>query len=282
MNRAFSFGGGRQSTAALVLAAQGQLDVNLFIFANVGDDAENPDTLAYIRDHSRPYAEAHGIELVEVQRRFRDGRDPSLYAHLNRDLRGVAIPMRMGDTGAPVARRCTYDWKIRVIAHYLKRERKWPEPWQVQLGISWDESHRVSDEETPVEQVISEGRMVEIDGIRYEKRWPLCELRLRVADCQRLIDGAGLPPPPKSSCWFCPFHSRAAWAALRLRQPDLFVRAVALEARQNAVRDSIGKDRLYLTDRLKPLDVAIPEGAEQLELFDDPGAGACTSGYCWT
>ncbi|WP_254897837.1 hypothetical protein [Kitasatospora sp. NA04385] len=34
--RSFSFGGGVQSTAALVLAAQGRIDYRTFLFANVG------------------------------------------------------------------------------------------------------------------------------------------------------------------------------------------------------------------------------------------------------
>ena len=46
--RAFSFGGGVQSMACLVLAAERKIDMPLFIFANTGDKAESPDTLAYI------------------------------------------------------------------------------------------------------------------------------------------------------------------------------------------------------------------------------------------
>jgi hypothetical protein len=40
--RTFSYGGGWQSTAALVLAAQGRLDYRVFVFANVRDDSEYP------------------------------------------------------------------------------------------------------------------------------------------------------------------------------------------------------------------------------------------------
>ena len=268
-DRAFSFGGGRQSTAALVLAARGELDVDVFVFANVGDDAENPDTLAYIRDYSRPFAEAHGIELVEVQRQFRDGRNPSLLEHIRHDRTGVVIPMRMSDSGAPGNRKCTYDWKIRVVAQYLGRERGWKPPWEVLLGISWDESHRISDAETT------------IDGLTYRKRYPLCEMRLTVADCKGIVAEAGLPPAPRSSCWFCPLHSRKEWARMRLQKPELFQRSVELEHVVNQKRDQIGRDRLYLTNRLKPLDVAVPEGAEQLGMFDNE-EGHCTSGYCWT
>lgn len=44
--RVFSYGGGVQSTAALVLAAQGRIDFPAFVFANVGEDSEHPDGAA--------------------------------------------------------------------------------------------------------------------------------------------------------------------------------------------------------------------------------------------
>ena len=42
--RTFSFGGGWQTTAALVLAARAELDFRTFLFANVGEDSERPAT----------------------------------------------------------------------------------------------------------------------------------------------------------------------------------------------------------------------------------------------
>src|SRR5947209_1941983 len=50
MLKVFSFGGGVQSTAALVLAARGEIDYQTFLFANVGGDSENPETLRYVRE----------------------------------------------------------------------------------------------------------------------------------------------------------------------------------------------------------------------------------------
>ena len=46
--RVFSFGGGVQSTAALVLAAQGKIDYQTFLFADTGD--EHPDTYDYLNN----------------------------------------------------------------------------------------------------------------------------------------------------------------------------------------------------------------------------------------
>ena len=48
--KVFSYGGGVQSTACLVLVAQGKLGIQTFLFANVGDDSEHPATLRYVRD----------------------------------------------------------------------------------------------------------------------------------------------------------------------------------------------------------------------------------------
>ncbi len=61
--RCVSYGGGVQSTSLLVLAAQGRIDFDLFLMANVGEDSEHPATLKYVREVAIPYAEERGIEL---------------------------------------------------------------------------------------------------------------------------------------------------------------------------------------------------------------------------
>ncbi|KOT83889.1 phosphoadenosine phosphosulfate reductase, partial [Streptomyces rimosus subsp. pseudoverticillatus] len=53
--KTFSFGGGWQSMAALVLAATRELDYRTFLMANVGDDSEHPGTLRYLRQYAIPY-----------------------------------------------------------------------------------------------------------------------------------------------------------------------------------------------------------------------------------
>ena len=73
----YSNGGGVQSTAMLCLVASGDLPRAPFIFANVGNDSEHPDTLAYLANHARPFAKAHEIEMVEVQARRMVNRDGS-------------------------------------------------------------------------------------------------------------------------------------------------------------------------------------------------------------
>ena len=113
--RTFSFGCGRQSMAALILAARGEIDFPTFLFCNVGDDSENPATLDYFFEYAGPYAERHGIGMLELRR---GGKYRSLLDRLvNGSKRTIDIPVRMAGAGAPTRRTCTGDFKIAVVAN---------------------------------------------------------------------------------------------------------------------------------------------------------------------
>lgn len=263
----FSYGGGVQSTAALVLAAQGKIDYRTFLFCNVGEDSENPDTLAYVHEVAMPFAHEHGLELIELHKVRRDGSLESVYRTLTRPgSRSIGIPVHMAN-GAPGRRACTLDFKIRVVDRWLKRE------WQahrlgvlVGLGISLDEFTRMRTNTDP-------------DTLAWKTlEYPLIDLRLDRQGCKALIQQAGLPVPPKSSCWFCPYHSQRTWQVLRDTQPALFERAVALERRINERRTVIGKDQVYLSRRCTLLPMATSEYAQTSFLEDEQ---VCESGYCF-
>src|SRR5579863_6935344 len=113
MLKVFSYGGGVQSTAALVLAAQGRIDYRTFVFCNVGADSENPATLDYVRDVAVPYARQQGIKFVELMKRLRSLEVETIYARLTRPgSRSIGIPVRMSN-GAPGRRSCTVDFKVK-------------------------------------------------------------------------------------------------------------------------------------------------------------------------
>jgi len=262
----FSSGGGVQSTACLVLSAQGRIPYKTHIFSNVGDNAEDPRTIVYIRDVLRPYAAAHGIEWVEVQRRRRDGTPVDLYDDLHRPIRAINIPVRMRN-GAPGRRSCTTDWKIAPIAKWIKANAP---GCTLGKGISTDEYHRA----TPAR---------ESDG--YTSAYPLIDLGISRDGCLRLVKEAGLPQPPKSSCWFCPFKTSHGWQALRTERPELFRKATDLEQLLNEKRGSLGKDRVYLSSvgarRGLPIDQAFADQPSLLPEWIDEQDG-CESGYCMT
>lgn len=260
--RAISYGAGVQSTALLVLAARKEIDFPVAIFANTGDDSEHPASIAYVRDVAIPYAQAHGIDLIEIQRHTKNGAVETLYGRLMSPSRSIGIPVRMNTSGAPGNRNCTLDFKIRPIAKELKRLGATKgDPAIVALGISVDEYQRMRSD----------------SGIPHELlTYPLIDLRMDRSACMELIEREGLPVPGKSSCWFCPYHSISNWRKQLRDEPDLFERSAQLEETLNERRATLGKDPVWLTSRLVPLREAITENG-QVDMF----APACDiGGYC--
>lgn len=263
--RTFSYGGGVQSTAALVLAVQGKLNFPTFLFSNVGDDSEHPATLRYVNEIAKPYAAAHGIELIELNHTRRDGTQETLYRKLTREgSRSTGIPIRLEGSGAPARRSCTSDFKIRRIATWQRRHGATGDAKAVTgLGISLDEFQRARTD----------------SGIAWQTLiYPLLDLRLNRQDCINIIERAGLPVPPKSSCWFCPFHRPSEWMRLRQSDPDLFERAADLEQTLSERSEMLGRGKVFLTDRLIPLRQAIGDQA----VMDFESGDTCESGFCMT
>lgn len=266
--RAISYGGGVQSTALLVLATQRQIDFPLALFSNVGDDSEHPATLAYVREIAAPFAEQHDIELVELRARPK-GKETTLLQLLMREgSRSVDIPAWMEGAGAPGRRTCTKDFKIRRIAAWLKLlGATADDPAICALGISLDEWQRMRSD----------------SGFAFQHlAYPLIDLRLDRVGCMRVIEDAGLPVPPKSSCWFCPYRPLRHWQEMRRDDPERFAEAVALERTLSDRHESLtrasgeGRGRVFLTPTLRPLTDAIGV-AEQLDMF---GPSCDIGGYC--
>lgn len=266
MEHIFSCGGGVQSTAALVLAANGRIPYRTFIFANVGAQAEDPRTLHYVEHFLKPFAASSGIQWVDVERRRRDGTPVDLYVDLHRPVRAINIPIRMAN-GSPGNRNCTVEFKIKPIARWIKANAL---GCTLGKGISTDEPHRA----TPSRE----------DDC-YTSAYPLIELGISRQDCLRIVAEAGLPQPPKSSCWFCPYKTTDQWTTMRRERPELFEQVAKLERHLNAKREAIGKDHIYISGigarRQLPVDQAIPM---QLGLFEEwiDEQDGCESGYCMT
>jgi 3'-phosphoadenosine 5'-phosphosulfate sulfotransferase (PAPS reductase)/FAD synthetase len=270
-----SYGGGIQSTALLVLAAKGELneifggEVKHFLFANTGDDSEHPKTLEFVRTVAIPYAKAHNLEIHELSRTLRDGTTETLYGRIaNPNRKAYVIPVRLSN-GAPASRHCTVDFKIDVVNKWLKKNGATKdEPAKVGIGISVDEIERAGrGKDEP-----------------YTRRiYPLLHLGLRRDNCEVIIRESGLPVPPKSSCYFCPWHSKKHWSEMRRDEPELFAKSVELEKIINEKNKASGAQPTYLTDLKKPLDEGIAEAQDALFDVNDGifNGGECDSGVCW-
>lgn len=267
MIRAISYGGGVQSTAMLVLAAEGKIDASLALFSNVGDDSEHPATLEYVRNVAVPWCAEQGIELVELHPE-RGGKRVTIYSEIMRDDSARDVIPVFGYTGRPLSRTCTANFKIATLGRELRRRgANKNDPATVMIGISVDEIERAG-----------RGRYES-----WERRtYPLLDLGLRRSDCEEVIRKAGLPVPPKSSCFFCPYHRPLVWAEMRRDEPQLFDKAVALERHMNARNANNGRQPVFLTRTLRPLDESIQEAQQSLFTHDGPGEDGCDSGYCWT
>lgn len=274
---AISYGGGVQSTALVVLAATGQLHADVAMFANVGDDSERVETLAYVRDVAIPWAGERGFEVVEVQAVHRSGphkgEPRTLLGELERpESRSFGIPVRMSN-GAPGTRRCTDTFKIRVVARELRwRGASSEHPGELMIGISVDEIERARDALDPRHS-------------EYRRAYPLLDLGLSRSQCAQVIRDAGLPVPPKSACWFCPFHRPSTWAEMRRDEPELFDRAQHLEDSLNERRARLGKDSVWLTRFGRRLSDAVAEAQPALFALGDDystiGEDGCDEGVCF-
>lgn len=260
--RVVSYGGGVQSTALLVLAAQGKIDFKTFLFCNVGDDSEEAATLRYVHEVAMPFAVAHGIDLQELHRIKRDGTIETVKGRIMKEGgRSTVIPIRL-QSGMPAIRACTNDFKIRLVLKWLKQHgANKHNPAVVGLGISIDEFRRMRTSNIPEETL----------------EYPLIDQRLDRQACTSIISDAGLPVPSKSACEFCPYKKVHEHMHDRKNRPDVFWRNVELERYMSARSQSLGQGPMYLTDKMIPLDQLADQGA-----FDFEEEDACESGYCMT
>jgi len=192
---ALSFGAGIQTTAIMVLCANGELPKPDFVvFADTG--CEWPETYDYLARHAKPFMEKLGLNFQQVSK-------GNLYDFY---WRYKSIPM-------PMDRACTDRFKIQPLKHFYK-EFGVTEEW---IGFSLDEQGRaVRKRERP---------------LIANTKFPLIDLRIARSDCPSIIKEAGLPIPPKSACYFCSFSHPTKISRLAHLHPDLFEKVAALEDR---------------------------------------------------
>ena len=248
-----SFGGGRQTVGMLALMKLGRLDIpDAIIFADTGD--EHPDTYKYSEEISRPLIDDLGVKFVTVRNHNKpesyNAEYMSLYDH---SWHYNFLPQ-------PFQRSCTDIFKIRPIYKYLDQFR--PEPINVWIGISADESHRAKA-----------SRKKWVNNVFH-----LLDHNLTRSDCQAAIVEAGLPLPPKSGCFYCPFQPARQWIKLKAHHPDLVRKAIELEEHV-----ALTKPNAYLRGHNRPLRRFIGEGYqtefEWDQLLEDEAG--CSSGYCF-
>jgi 3'-phosphoadenosine 5'-phosphosulfate sulfotransferase (PAPS reductase)/FAD synthetase len=224
-----SFGGGVQSTALAFLAAArderllkvtGGKVPELYLFADTGD--ERARTYAHVAK-MREVIERGGARLEVLT------QAQSLSEHVltraRAGERGISLPPVYVETAdgnsAPVRRGCTHTYKVKPLDRRAKEVYKAArkaglaiEQW---YGMSSDEVERLRDSPDVWRRYV----------------YPLWEMGWTRWHCEQYLatqvyDDGSPVDCVRSSCVYCPFHSRAEWREVR-RDEAAWAAAVAFD-----------------------------------------------------
>lgn len=239
-----SYGGGRQTAGILAMIRQETMPKpDLIVFADTG--GELPETYDHIDKWMQPLVKEMGIPWETVRYTIK-GQPVSLYDY---SYKYSWLPQ-------PWQRMCTVKFKIQAINRQVRQYKK--QGVNMWIGISVEESHRRRISPTPwIEHV-----------------YPLVDRLLSLNDCAGALQQLGIPIPPKSACYYCPFQKMSRWRELQRKHPELYQKAIDLE---DHAREK--NPRVTLTGRA-PLKIYL--AGEQLaweELLD--AEAGCQTGMCF-
>ena len=226
-----SSGLGTQSTALVVMAIRGQIQVDHIIFADTGFEPQSV------------------YDQLELTKKFVNGRIPIHVVNsgnIKEDtLKSVASGERSAsmpfftDTGM-VMRQCTDEYKIRPVRRKIRELMSESNIKKVNLmlGISIDEIERAKP-----------------SNVKYIKHiFPLLDARMYREDCAKLCQEERFPPI-KSACICCPFRGNISWLEMKKNNPEEFAQACDFDKQiRNMPRL---KQKTYLHKSRQDLDKAI-------------------------
>ena len=248
----WSSGGGVQSTALAALICNGTLpcpDLALI----VDTTRERSTTWDYLEQWTLPALREVGVTLERVS--AADYADVGLFEAEDSDTPRLLIPAYTAGTserGGKLLNHCSTRWKRRVAQRWARSQGVLHA--DVWFGISTDELRRVR---------VSRERW-------WQHTYPLIDLRMSRSDCYAVVQRAGWPEPPKSSCWMCPHMKPQEWQDMRLHKPTEFLAAADLEME---IQDT--QPHVYLTPAMQPL-----ESQDFESPFMNLDLAGCDSGMC--
>lgn len=187
----------------------------------------------------------------------------------NKKVTLQSIPAFLKNTDGSLSllpRQCTRDFKIDPITKRVNQFRREHGNTQAILwiGISIDEIYRLKEHR---------------NAPRICNRHPLVNLRFDREDCKRWMAKHNFPEPPRSACFFCPYHNNAEWRRLRDDEPAEFSKAIRYELDlKKALSASTVIAEPFLHRSLVPLDqvdFSTEEERGQLNLFQNECEGLC-------
>lgn len=251
--RVISLGWGVQSFTLAAMAALGDIEpVDYAVFA----DTRYESILTYrFAVKNMGWLKEHGVNFQMVR-----GKDnPIVISRGGGEIYIPAFTESNNASGGMLRRQCTQRWKVAPIRRFIQSQRN-GQPVDMLLGISADEWQRMRD-----------------SNVKYiTNSYPLIDKKMSRTDCMRWLDEHGLEIPPKSACYFCPFHTTKEWD--RIKQTSDWEKVVETDRMIRNARPSALGLRLYLHASRQPIDEVDFRSAEekgQMTLWNNECSGVC-------
>lgn len=270
---ACSFGAGVQSTAIAFLVLEQHPEIvkamdgllpSRFVFADTGDEPSR--VYEHLNDMKVTMA-AKGLSLITLSKGVLGEHVLGRLASGRRGMSSLPLFVRGKDgTMGPMRRKCTSDFKSRLIDPHMRDYAAPHGKLSHWMGISTDEAHRMRSTLDP-------WRTFE---------YPLVEMRWSRTRCieyledKTYLDGRKTQVV-KSACYFCPFRRPEEWRLLRDESPEDWAKALDFEKKITAKPMPGMREVGYLNRK----GISIEEYAKigETESKDDSWGNEC-AGVC--
>jgi hypothetical protein len=257
----WSYGGGKQTAAIAVLIAQEKLPrPERIVMSDTSRECRT--TFDYLNNHITPLLESVGCKVEVIPHSY---SKQDLY-YINKKGEENELPLmpvwtRQNGEVSQLLNACSGTWKRDPVIKWLREYEQGyglKNPVIQWMGFSTDEISRCK----PATRKWIKNHYPLIYGYG---------IQMNRQDCVNLVVDFGLPEPPKSRCWMCPYQSAEEWREVKAR-PDEWQKAIDLDFeirsrdKQNAVylhRSGVALVDADLSDKSQPLfDYAQMECAE--------------------
>jgi len=242
-----NLGAGVQSSCLALMAAKGEVGPmpDFAVFADTQAEPKNVyDWLDWLEKQlPYPVIRVTNGDLTESNLKIRQRSEGGTWMRRSIPVFGKSPT---GEVVAALGRKCTADYKIKPIIKHIRKacgithgqKEITVTQW---IGISYDEMQRMKMPKDKWTQ----------------HRWPLVELKMRRGHCLDWMKANGYPEPPRSACYYCPFHSDEEWRRLKIEDPEHFIKAIRFD-KEIREKTKIGapdlRMEIYLHRSCKPLD----------------------------
>ncbi len=250
-----SLGAGVQSSTLAFMCMKGEITPkpDCAVFADTqAEPQEVYDYLEYLRDNvDFPVYTVTSGSLEKEVIKEKIATEKAIQYNPGEKYGVLQIPafgvMPDGSVTAAIGRKCTADYKIKPVHKFIKekfninsRKKDAVNLATAYIGISYDEIQRMKP---------SRDKWC-------VNRHPLIEKQIRRSDCIKWMKENGYEEPPRSACYFCPFHDNKEWRNLRNNNPIEFEKAIQFDKdiRKRMKQFPKIKMEVYLHKDCKPLD----------------------------